>query len=94
MLKLKRKKMFDMYNVKSNVATEFINNEEILDTLKFAEENKRNKVLINEIIEKAKKCKGLSHREAAVLLECDLDEEIEKIHNLAKEIKQNSMEIE
>lgn len=77
-----------MYNVKSNVATEFINNEEILDTLKFAEENKRNKVLINEIIEKAKKCKGLSHREAAVLLECDLDEEIEKIHNLAKEIKQ------
>ncbi len=80
--------MFDMYNVKSNVATEFINNEEILETLKFAEENKRNKILINEILEKAKECKGLSHREAAVLLECDLDEKIEKIHDLAKEIKQ------
>ncbi|MBW6409649.1 [FeFe] hydrogenase H-cluster radical SAM maturase HydG [Clostridium weizhouense] len=77
-----------MYNVKSNVATEFINHEEILETLKFAEENKRNKILINEILEKAKKCKGLSHREAAVLLECDLDEELEKIYDLAKEIKQ------
>ncbi|GAA0076527.1 [FeFe] hydrogenase H-cluster radical SAM maturase HydG [Clostridium sp. CTA-5] len=77
-----------MYNVKSNVATEFINHEEILETLKFAEENKRNKVLINEILEKAKKCKGLSHKEAAVLLECDLDEELEKIYDLAKEIKQ------
>ncbi len=80
--------MFDMYNVKSSLATEFINNEEILETLKFAEENKRNKVLINEILEKAKKFKGLSHREAAILLECDLEEEIEKIHDLAKEIKQ------
>ncbi|MBY6838112.1 [FeFe] hydrogenase H-cluster radical SAM maturase HydG [Clostridium botulinum] len=77
-----------MYNVKSSVATEFINNEEILETLKFAEENKSNKVLINEILEKAKEFKGLSHREAAILLECDLDEEIEKIHDLAKEIKQ------
>ncbi|MGN2339516.1 [FeFe] hydrogenase H-cluster radical SAM maturase HydG [Clostridium cagae] len=77
-----------MYNVKSSVATEFINNEEILETLKFAEENKRNKVLINEILEKAKEFKGLSHREAAILLECDLEEEIEKIHDLAKEIKQ------
>ncbi len=80
--------MFDMYNVKSSIATEFINNEEILETLKFAEENKRNKVLINEILEKAKEYKGLSHKEAAVLLECDLDEEIAKIHDLAKEIKQ------
>ncbi|WP_105176653.1 MULTISPECIES: [FeFe] hydrogenase H-cluster radical SAM maturase HydG [Clostridium] len=77
-----------MYNVKSSLATEFINNEEILETLKFAEENKRNKVLINEILEKAKEFKGLSHREAAILLECDLEEEIEKIHDLAKEIKQ------
>ncbi|WP_252217237.1 [FeFe] hydrogenase H-cluster radical SAM maturase HydG [Clostridium sp. VAP41] len=77
-----------MYNVKSSLATEFINNEEILETLKFAEENKRNKVLINEILEKAKEFKGLSHREAAILLECGLEEEIEKIHDLAKEIKQ------
>lgn len=77
-----------MYNIMSNIATEFINDEEILSTLKYAEENKRNKKLISEIIEKAKKCKGLSHREAAVLLECELEEETEKVFNLAKEIKE------
>ncbi|WP_294155657.1 [FeFe] hydrogenase H-cluster radical SAM maturase HydG [uncultured Clostridium sp.] len=77
-----------MYNVMSSVATEFISDEEILSTLKYAEENKNNKQLINEIIEKAKSCKGLSHREAAVLLECELEEENEKIFKLAREIKQ------
>ena len=77
-----------MYNVMSNVATEFINDEEILSTLEYAKENKKNKQLINEIIEKAKSYKGLSHREAAVLLECDLEEENEKIFKLAREIKQ------
>ncbi len=63
-----------MYNVMSSVATEFINDEEILSTLEYAQENKNNKQLINEIIEKAKSCKGLFHREAAVLLECELEE--------------------
>lgn len=77
-----------MYNVMSSVATEFINDEEILSTLKYAEENKRNKELINKVIEKAKNCKGLSHREAALLLECELEEENEKIYKLAREIKQ------
>lgn len=78
----------NMYNVMSSVATEFINDEEILSTLKYAEKNKGNKQLINEIIEKAKSCKGLSHREAAVLLECELEEENGKIFKLAREIKQ------
>ena len=77
-----------MYNVKSSAATEFINDEEILSTLEYAEANKRNKQLINEIIKKATSCKGLSHREAAVLLECELEDENEKIFKLAKEIKQ------
>ena len=77
-----------MYNVMSSVATEFINDEEILSTLKYAEENKSNKELINKVIEKAKNCKGLSHREAALLLECELEEENEKIYKLAREIKQ------
>ena len=77
-----------MYNVMSSVATEFINDEEILSTLEYAEKNKNNKQLINEIIEKAKSCNGLSHREAAVLLECSLEEENEKIFKLAREIKQ------
>ena len=61
-----------MYNVKSKIATEFINNEEILETIEYAKENRNNRKLIDEIISKAKLYKGLSHREAAVLLECDL----------------------
>ena len=77
-----------MYDVKSKVATEFINNEEIIDTLKYAKENKSNKSLINSLIEKARDCKGLTHREAALLLECDLEEENQKMFKLAKEIKQ------
>lgn len=77
-----------MYNPKSVKAEEFINNEEILSTLDYAKENKNNKELINSIIEKARLCKGISHREAAVLLECDLKEENEKIFKLAKELKE------
>lgn len=76
-----------MYNVKSKDATEFINDEEILDTLAYAKENKSNRELIDSIIEKAKACKGITHREAAVLLECDLEDENEKMFKLAKEIK-------
>lgn len=78
-----------MYNVKSSLATEFISDEEILDTLKYAEENKSNKQLVDEILEKAKNCKGLTHREAAVLLDCDLEEENKKIFSMAKKIKEN-----
>jgi 2-iminoacetate synthase len=69
-------------------ATEFIDDSEILATLKYAEENKRNRELIDSLIERAKDCKGLTHREAAVLLECDLEDEIEKMYKLAKDIKQ------
>ena len=77
-----------MYNPKSNVATEFIDHDEIMETLKYAEENKSNRALIDSLLERAKDCKGLTHREAAVLLECDLPEEKEKMFKLAKEIKQ------
>lgn len=77
-----------MYNVKSSKAEDFINNEEILETLKYAQDNKHNKELIVCLINKAREAKGLTHREAAVLLECDLPEENEKIFHLAKEIKQ------
>jgi 2-iminoacetate synthase len=78
-----------MYDVKSKNATEFIDDEEILETLSYAKENKSNRELIDSIIERAKDCKGLTHREAAVLLECDLEDEKEKIFKLAKKIKQN-----
>lgn len=77
-----------MYNPKSSKATEFIDDQEILETLAYAQENKHNKELIDAILEKAKTCKGLSHREAAVLLECDLEEENHRIFSMAKEIKQ------
>ena len=77
-----------MYDVKSPKAEEFISHEEILDTLKYAEENKHNGELIDQILAKAALKKGLSHREAAVLLECDIPEKNELIFALAKEIKQ------
>jgi 2-iminoacetate synthase len=77
-----------MYDVKSSKAEEFISDEEIQETLAYAEENKHNRELIESLIEKAKDCKGLTHREAAVLLECDLEDENQKIFALAKEIKQ------
>lgn len=77
-----------MYDCKSKNATEFIDNDEILSTIDYAKENKRNRPLIDSLIERAIDCKGLTHREAAVLLECDLEDENEKMFKLAKEIKQ------
>ena len=77
-----------MYNKKSNIADEFIDDSEILETLDYASKNKNNRELIESLIERAKDCKGLSHREAAVLLECELEDENEKMFKLAREIKQ------
>jgi len=77
-----------MYDVKSSKAEEFINHEEILETLKYADEHKRDEKLISEIIEKAKLKKGLSHKEASVLLVCELEDKNEEIYTLAREIKQ------
>ena len=77
-----------MYDVKSKKATEFINHEEILSTLDYAEKNKDNRELIESLIERARDCKGLSHREAALLLECDQPDLIEKMYKVAKEIKE------
>lgn len=76
-----------MYNPKSHTAEEFINHEEILSTLDYAEKNKNNVALIDEIIAKAKKEKGLTHREASMLLACDIPEKNEEIYKLARKIK-------
>ena len=84
-----------MYDPKSLCADDFINHEEILETLRYAEENKNNKVLIHEILDKARPrregnstvCAGLSHREASVLLACEDKDILEKIYALAEEIK-------
>lgn len=78
-----------MYNPKSSKAEEFINHEEILSTLAYADEHKHDKALITEILAKAKLEKGLSHREASVLLACDIPELNEEIFALAKKIKDN-----
>lgn len=78
-----------MYNPASRVAEEFIDHQEILDTLKYAEENKHNEALITELIEKAKLRKGLTHREASVLLECDIEEKNQEIYALAEQIKKD-----
>ena len=78
-----------MYNPKSNKAEEFIDDGEILETLEYAEKNKRNAELIDQILEKAKLRKGLSHREAAVLLDCELEDRNEEIYALAKQIKKD-----
>ncbi len=84
------------YNVKSLKAEEFINDAEIRATLEYAEANKNNDALIDEILEKARPkktetgyvCAGLTHREASVLLACENPEKIAKIYEIAGEIKQ------
>ncbi|MCR5150480.1 MAG: [FeFe] hydrogenase H-cluster radical SAM maturase HydG [Clostridiales bacterium] len=84
-----------IYDPKSLKAEEFINDEEIKETLQYAEEHKNDIELINSILEKAKPvkkgngyiCRGLTHREASVLLECDIPEVTEKIYKIAQDIK-------
>ena len=84
-----------IYNPKSLKAEEFIHDQEILDTIAYAEANKRNVELIDAILDKARPrksgngvtCAGLDHREASVLLACDLPDKIEEMYKLANEIK-------
>lgn len=76
------------YNPASGEAEEFINHQEILDTLEYASGHRNDRALVEALLEKAAKCSGLTHREAAVLLECDDPELTERIFQLAKEIKQ------
>ena len=78
-----------MYDMKSMKAEEFIADEEIRETLKYADENKDNMQVIDEIIAKAKLGKGLTHREASVLLACDNEEKLKEIYELAKKIKED-----
>lgn len=84
------------YNPHSLKADEFINHEEILETLKFADEHKKNFPLIDDILEKARPkkvgngwhCEGLSHKEASVLLACEDPNRVQKMFEIAEEIKQ------
>lgn len=76
-----------MYAPKSLKAEEFISHEEILETLDYAGKNKDNVELIDRLIAKARLLKGLTHREASVLLACEIPEKIQEIYDLAEEIK-------
>jgi 2-iminoacetate synthase len=78
-----------MYDPRSKIAEEFIADEEIQATLAWAQENKSNRELIDSILDKAETFKGLTHREAAVLLDCDIPECNERIFGLAKKIKEH-----
>ena len=76
-----------MYNPKSTTATEFISDSEIRSTMEYARENCNNHELIEKILAKAAEAKGITHREAALLLECDDPAVISRIYSLANEIK-------
>ena len=76
-----------MYNPKSMKAEEFISHEEILATLAYAEENKNNFELIEEIIAKAEKREGLGYRDASVLLACEDEAILKRVYDLAEQIK-------
>lgn len=78
-----------MYNPKSLKAEEFICHEEILDTLKYADENKDNKELVRAILDKAALRKGIDHREASVLLACEDPEMLDELFALAQQIKKD-----
>lgn len=78
-----------MYDPKSPKAEEFIAHEEVMDTLHYAQQNKCNAALIDSILEKARLKKGLSHREAAVLLDCDIEEKNQEIYQLAEQLKKD-----
>ena len=78
-----------MYNPKSRKAEEFICHDEILESLKYADENKDNRELIRQILDKAALRKGITHREASVLLSCEDQETTEKIYALAEQLKKD-----
>ena len=78
-----------MYDIKSPKAEEFISHEEIQDTLAYAAANKNNRDLIDQILAKARLRGGLSHREAAVLLDCELEDKNQEIYALAEQMKKD-----
>jgi len=77
-----------MYDAASKKAEEFISHEEILETLAYAEQQKKNRTCIEALLARARDCKGLTHREALVLLECEEPDLIQEMYRLARDIKQ------
>ena len=77
-----------VYNPKSHQAEEFINDAEVCETLVYSDANKNNIELVDSILEKAREMKGLTHREASILLACEDEEKNQEIYKLANDIKQ------
>jgi 2-iminoacetate synthase len=78
-----------MYDPKSMKAEEFIDHEEILESLAYADAHKTDRELIDQILEKARLRKGLTHREASVLLTCELEDKNQEMYALAEQIKKD-----
>ena len=78
-----------MYNPKSLKAEEFICHQEVLDTLAYADANRNNPQLVDQVLNKARERKGLNHREAMILLDCDIPEKNREIFELAEQIKKD-----
>uniref|UniRef100_UPI004056CD87 [FeFe] hydrogenase H-cluster radical SAM maturase HydG n=1 Tax=Alistipes sp. TaxID=1872444 RepID=UPI004056CD87 len=76
------------YNVRSEHAAEFIHDGEIRATLEFAREHRNDRALIEEILKKAEEGNGISHREAAVLIEVEDKEVEERMYDIARRLKQ------
>ena len=83
------KRQIQVYDVKSLKAEEFISDEEIRETLTYADANKDNVQIVDEILAKARLKKGLTHREASVLLACEMPDKIWEMYDLAREIKED-----
>ena len=78
-----------MYDPKSKHAEEFIDHQEIMETLAYAQAHKTDRELIDRILDKARERKGLSHREASVLLDCELEDKNQEIFCMAEQIKKD-----
>lgn len=78
-----------MYDPKSLHAEQFIDNDEVLASLEYADRYCNDPAEIDRIIEKAKLCKGLTHREASALLACTLPDKVQAIFELAEKVKKD-----
>jgi len=78
-----------MYDPKSPKAGEFISHEEVLETLEYAEKYKNDRGMVDSILGKARERKGLNHREASILLACEIPEKVHEVYTLAEQIKKD-----
>ena len=78
-----------MYDVKSPNADDFINHQEIIDTLAYADMKAKDAAFVSSLLDKARKGKGLSHRESSVLLACEDTELVSEMFEISRKIKED-----